>query len=67
MKQAVKIKKTILRDKGKFNLPKYTGMNGLGEKSLFAEKGRSRLFHEEWANNISDFPCSDHTLKIAGN
>lgn len=29
MRQAVKIKKTILRDKGKFSLPKCTGMNEL--------------------------------------
>lgn len=75
MRQAVKIKKTILRDKGKFSLPKCTGMNELlmdhewtsGEKSLFAERGRARLFHEEWAKNISDFPYSGHTLKITSN
>lgn len=29
MRQAVKIKKTILRDKGKFSLPKCAGVNGL--------------------------------------
>lgn len=29
VRQRVKIKKTILRDKGKFSLPKYAGMNGL--------------------------------------
>lgn len=29
MRKALKIKKTILRDKGKCGLPKYAGINGL--------------------------------------